>query len=103
MPFKWSDIAKAVIPVVGAFVPALRPLVPAILVGISEADALAGASNDAKRQHVLTIVTVEAQAASATGKLAIDPATARNLTDDVFDAIDDVKKIAAANTNERPF
>lgn len=97
MHFKWSDIARAIVPIAGAFIPAFAPLVPAVLVGINEADALPGASNDAKRQHVLNIVIVGAQTATATGKVRIDPNAAVTITDAVFDAIDNVKHIAAAN------
>ena len=90
---KWFEIVKLVLPIVGIVVPGAAPLVPMIMGGIHEAEQLPGADGPTKKAHVMNIVADGAQAASATGKVAIDPTTAVAITEKVFDVVDAVHKV----------
>lgn len=93
----WFDLAKLLIPVVGAVVPGAGPLVPLILAGITEAQALHDVDHPLdKKAHVLNVVAIGAAAATATGKVRIDPAQAAVVTNSVFDAVDAVHAIVKA-------
>jgi hypothetical protein len=94
---KWFDLAKMLVPVVGAVVPGAAPLVPFILTGIHEAEALHGDDGQAKKAHVLTLVANGAAAVSATGKVSIDPGLAVAVTNAVFQAVDNVHDVVKAN------
>jgi hypothetical protein len=97
---KWFDIAKALLPVVGALIPGAGPLVPFIIVGVHEAEAIPGATGAEKQAHVLNVVADGAAAATASGKVAIDPAAAMTATTAVFSAVDAVHAIVTANTDK---
>jgi hypothetical protein len=98
---KWFDIAKALLPVVGALVPGAGAVVPFIVVGIHEAEAIKGATGAEKQAHVLNVVANGAAAASASGKVAIDPAAAMTATTAVFSAVDAVHAIVTANKDQK--
>lgn len=94
---KWFERAMALIPILGFLYPPARPLVPLILAGVTEAQAIHGAdNNEVKKAHVLNLVAVGAAAATATGKVAIDPTQATTITQSVFAAIDAVHAIVKA-------
>lgn len=91
---KWFQLALHALPLVGILVPGAGPLVPFIQDGILAAQGLHGdTNNDAKRRIVLD----GAAAASASGKLTIDPETAIRITDSVLNTIDGIHAIAKAN------
>lgn len=94
----WINLARLLIPILGVVVPDAAPLVPMILHGVDEAEAIHGAGTGAaKKAHVLALVRDGATTASATGKVHIDPGKATNITEAVFNAVDDVHAIVQAN------
>jgi len=94
MTFKWAQLANLILPIVSLTIPAAEPLVPYIQNGIFQAQQLHGdTDNVAKKQLVLDGVG----AAVATGKVKIDPATASQITEAVFSAIDGFNAIVQAN------
>jgi hypothetical protein len=93
---KWKEIAELLLPTVGALVPAAAPYVPLMHVGIQEADALFTDGTE-KAAHVENLVATGAAAATATGKVAIDPTTAVGITRSVFSIIDSVHQVLKAN------
>lgn len=94
---KWLELAKLLLPVVCAVIPGAKPLEPFILAGATEAQAIHGADKPGEKQaHVLNVVALGAEAATATGKVAIEPAQAAMITQSVFSAIDAVHAIVKA-------
>lgn len=70
---KWLEVLKSVAPMVLAFTP-LAPIVPAIVVGIAEAEKIPGASGAEKLAHVQKIARQAAEAANAqAGHEVINP------------------------------
>lgn len=84
-------VFKLALPILGVLVPGSAAFLPLINIGVSEAAALPGASGADKRAHVLNLVAVGAAAASATGKVPIDPATAQAIAANVISVIDGIK------------
>lgn len=68
----FTDIAKVVAPAVLSVVPGVPPVViPLIVHGITEAEALPGATGAEKKAHVLALVNDGLMTANATGKVVI--------------------------------
>ena len=91
---KWFELAKLLMPVLAVALPGSAPLIPFIEDGITQAQLVHGDTNNAAKKQ---LVYDAAAAASATHKVAIDPATAVVITDAVFATIDNVHKIVQAN------
>lgn len=92
---KWWQIALAVAgnPAM-ALIPGVGPLLPFIVDGVQVAQHLHGdTNNEAKRQ----LVVDAAQAASASGKVKIDPAAALAVTNAVLTSIDQIHAVVKAN------
>lgn len=74
MKVDWKAILHLAVPIICAVVPAAAPLAPFIIAGISEAEAIKGASSAEKKAHALNIITAGATATNvAAGKVVIDP------------------------------
>lgn len=94
----WINLAKLLIPILGVAVPGAAPLVPLILHGVVEAEAIHGAgTGPVKKAHVLQLVRDGADAVSASGKVVIDAEKATDITTAVFRAVDGVHAIVQEN------
>ncbi len=82
----------------------IAPLVPKILAGIKEAQAIRGASGEEKKKHVLAIVVTGADVANATGKVKISAteleAIASKGIDTVVEAVHVVEGAKATRPGE---
>jgi hypothetical protein len=101
MTMKWLDLAKLLLPIVGGLVPGAAPLVPTILIGITDAEHL-GEDGAAKKAHVLQLVADGAATANATGKVTIDPTQAVFAAESVFNVVDSVRSTLKANAAVDP-
>lgn len=91
---KWFQLAQLLAPILGVVIPGAGPVVPFILAGIHDAQAIHGdTNNSAKKALVYDAVS----AAVASGKVNIPQQAATQLTDAVFQSIDNVQVIAKAN------
>jgi hypothetical protein len=98
---KWFELARFIVPIVGVAVPGAAPFIPAIMAGVNEAEQLHADSDGAtKKQHVLNLVVAGAEAATASGKVSIDPANALDVTNAVFSAVDAVHAIVKAQNKQ---
>lgn len=84
-------IFRLALPILGVLVPGSAAYLPLINIGVGEAAALPGSSGAEKRAHVLNLVAAGAAAASATGKVPIDPATAQAIAANVIQVVDGIK------------
>lgn len=87
---KWLELVRTLAPVILAVVPKgdkIAPLVPVILHGIAEAEAIKGATGEQKKAHVLELVQTGVTAANATGKVHLDPAELGAATSKGIDAV----------------
>jgi hypothetical protein len=94
---KWFELAKLLCRFVVAVVPGAAPLVPLILAGVTEAQAIHGADKPSEKQaHVLNLVANRRRGGDGDGKVVIDPTQATTITQSVFNAIDAVHAIVKA-------
>jgi hypothetical protein len=94
---KWYQVFQFVLPLVAQFFPKIIPLVPYIQQGVTEAQAIAGASNADKLEHLTNVVKDGAAAISLTGTVTIDPNEAANVLNSAVSVVDSFHAILKAN------
>ena len=94
---KWYQVFQFVLPLVAQFIPKIIPLVPYIQTGVTEAQAIAGATNEQKREHLTNVVKAGASAISATGKAKINPDEAAHVLTSAVAVVDAVHAILKDN------
>ena len=94
---KWYQVFQFVLPLVAQFIPKIIPLVPYIQTGVTEAQAIAGASNADKLAHLTNVVKAGASAVSATGKAKINPDEAASVLTSAVAVVDAVHAILKDN------
>lgn len=96
---KWRDIVRIVVPVVLSLIPAGRQytaLIPVIVNGIDEAEAIKGASGADKKQHVLNLVANAVDAINgAAGKTVLGATAAQVVAGNLIDAAVSVVNLVA--------
>lgn len=95
---KWYDIALKALPgielLLAATVPGSAAVIPFVNDAIVTAQQIHGDTNNTAKKQ---LVYDASQAAAATGKVSLDPATVKAITDAVFTAIDGVHAVVKAN------
>lgn len=99
---KWYQVFQFVLPMVAQFFPKIIPLVPSIQQGVTEAQAIAGATNEEKLAHLTNVVKAGASAVTATGKAKIDPEDAANILTSAVSVVDSFHAILKSNAAPVP-
>lgn len=91
---RFLELAKTLAPILLPIInPKLAPLSPYISAGIAEAEALPGASGDAKRAHVENLVNIGATAVNQTaGHQVIDVGALGSAVSDGISTVVDTAK-----------
>jgi len=87
---KFLAVLGAVGPLVLALVPGsekIATVIPVILTGIAEAEAIKGATGAEKKAHVLEIVAAGVAVANATGKVILVPAEVTEVASHGIDTV----------------
>jgi hypothetical protein len=99
---KWFEVAQLLAPLVGLLIPGSAPVIPLIIRGVTEAEAIPGATGADKKAHVLNLVAASAEAETAIGTLTIPPAAALQIANAVFQAVDGVRAVVLVNQVQVP-
>lgn len=94
---KWYQVFQFILPLVAQFFPKVIPLVPYIQQGVTEAQAIAGASNADKLAHLTNVVKDGAAAITLSGVAKVDPTDAANILNSAVSVADSFHAILKSN------
>lgn len=102
---KWFQLITGLAPLILANVKGgdkITSVIPVIVAGIQEAEAIAGASGAQKKDHVLKTVEVGVAAANATGKVQLNAEEVKQAASDGIDAVISVVHVVEGAKVTRP-
>ena len=103
----WKSLLTTLAPVILAVIPGLAPLTPFVVLGIGEAEKMAGASGPEKLAHATEIAKAgiagtNAIAVEKTGKPLMDPTLADSALQSGISAVVDVVNLVQAAKAANP-